>query len=106
MDWKTGSILRDKPKSAKTSISSNWASQRETGNSLKITSQPLTTTRYHDYTLSAARAFQGLSTKAAPFSFVHLGVEGADQSDQSRNPVWQGKGRTEKALGEMSSESF
>ena len=60
----------------------------------------------HDYTLSAARAFQQLGTPEKPFSFIYISGEGADQAEKSWTLFGKIKGRTEKALAEMSSESF
>jgi hypothetical protein len=47
-----------------------------------------------------------LGTKENPFSFIFISGEGADQTEQSRFLFGKIKGRTEKALAEMSSESF
>jgi hypothetical protein len=60
----------------------------------------------HDYTLAAARAFQELGTPEKPFSFVFISGEGADQAENSWTLFGKIKGRTGKALAEMSSESF
>jgi hypothetical protein len=60
----------------------------------------------HDYTLAAARAFQQLGTPEKPFSFVFISGDGADQAEKSWTLFGKIKGRTEKALAEMSSESF
>jgi hypothetical protein len=47
-----------------------------------------------------------LGTKENPFAFIFISGEGADQTEQSRFLFGKIKGRTEKALAEMSSESF
>lgn len=60
----------------------------------------------HDYTLSAARAFKQLGTPEKPFSFVYISGEGADQAEKSWTLFGKVKGRTEKALAEMASDSF
>lgn len=60
----------------------------------------------HDYTLTAARAFQKLGSREEPFTFVYISGEGADQSERSWTLFGKIKGRTEKALADMSSESF
>lgn len=60
----------------------------------------------HDYTLSAARAFQQLGTPEKPFSFIYISGEGADQAENSWTLFGKIKGRTEKALAEMSTDSF
>jgi hypothetical protein len=47
-----------------------------------------------------------LGTPEKPFSFVFISGEGADQAEKSWTLFGKIKGRTEKALAEMSSDSF
>lgn len=61
----------------------------------------------HDYTLTAARAFASISSPSqTSFRFIFMSGEGADQTEQSRYLFGRIKGRTEKALAAMETETF
>jgi hypothetical protein len=60
----------------------------------------------HDYTDTFARAFSSLGTSSNPFRFVFVSGEGADQNEKGRALFSRIKGRTEKELKAMETDSF
>lgn len=60
----------------------------------------------HDYTLTAAKALSTLGTTSNPFKFIYISGEGADQSERGWTLFGRIKGRTEKALKALETESF
>lgn len=56
--------------------------------------------------MAAARALSTLGTPGEPFRFVYISGEGADQTEKSRMIFSRTKGKVEKALMGLESESF